>query len=435
MSFLPSLLSSAKSTYAALLAPAPPSDLDRTLHVLSTRLSAPPSSLPPSPSSSHPHPSDPQGKGDQREGGRDRPGPDGPERSAAIRSLKGLAHDWPLPVAKHAGPSLIALLADSHLTEQDTRAVLETLSILAAPQKPLPSPSPLTPPSSHPPPHNHNHSSTEVEGDPEQSARQTTAALLSIPSFLPTLLSLLSPPLNQSSGYTTLYTLQLLGRLAALHPADLPPAFLLPGPSTALLALLGPPSTLQEKPQGPGQGQGHLSGLVRAEAVLLLRDISLANGELQKLLAFQGAFEGLLGIALEQGGLEAASVPVSDALAAVLALLEHNPSNQVLFFNIYLLCKMLINFDLDRERSERWTAFTSCRRFSPFRCTSLAGWMPMRFSTGPRPAPMSHRACSASSASSPTTPPPPSPISFVLSLFKKNHFVSVVCRKASRAAD
>ena len=50
--------------------------------------------------------------------------------------------------------------------------------------------------------------------------------------------------------------------------------------------------------------------------------------DIQKILAFEGAFEKLFTIITQEGGLEG-GVTVRDALACVDALLRYNPSNQV----------------------------------------------------------------------------------------------------------
>ena len=50
--------------------------------------------------------------------------------------------------------------------------------------------------------------------------------------------------------------------------------------------------------------------------------------DIQKILAFEGAFEKLFAIITQEGGLEG-GVTVRDALACVDALLRYNPSNQV----------------------------------------------------------------------------------------------------------
>lgn len=65
-----------------------------------------------------------------------------------------------------------------------------------------------------------------------------------------------------------------------------------------------------------------------AEALLLLHNLTVTNADLQKIVAFEGAFERLLDIVVQEGGVEGGIV-VQDCLAAVGTLLRFNSSNQV----------------------------------------------------------------------------------------------------------
>ena len=64
------------------------------------------------------------------------------------------------------------------------------------------------------------------------------------------------------------------------------------------------------------------------EALLLLHNLTVTNADLQKIVAFEGAFEKLLDIVFQEGGIEGGIV-VQDCLAAVGTLLRFNSSNQV----------------------------------------------------------------------------------------------------------
>ena len=57
--------------------------------------------------------------------------------------------------------------------------------------------------------------------------------------------------------------------------------------------------------------------------------------DIQKILAFEGAFEKLFSIISQEGGVEC-GVTVRDALACVDTLLRYNPSNQVAFIDMLL---------------------------------------------------------------------------------------------------
>jgi hypothetical protein len=68
--------------------------------------------------------------------------------------------------------------------------------------------------------------------------------------------------------------------------------------------------------------------ILRNEALLLLHNLTVSNADLQKIVAFDGAFELLLDIVFQEGGIEGGIV-VQDCLAAVGSLLKYNTSNQV----------------------------------------------------------------------------------------------------------
>jgi hypothetical protein len=65
-----------------------------------------------------------------------------------------------------------------------------------------------------------------------------------------------------------------------------------------------------------------------SEALLLLHNLTVTNADLQKIVAFEGAFERLLDIVIQEGGVEGGIV-VQDCLAAIGTLLRFNTSNQV----------------------------------------------------------------------------------------------------------
>lgn len=66
-----------------------------------------------------------------------------------------------------------------------------------------------------------------------------------------------------------------------------------------------------------------------AESLLLIIALTTQNADIQKLLAFEGAFDKLFGIVRSEGGIGAGGIVVQDCLAAVGGLLRWNVSNQV----------------------------------------------------------------------------------------------------------
>lgn len=88
-------------------------------------------------------------------------------------------------------------------------------------------------------------------------------------------------------------------------------------PPPAASAIPGAQSTLSS-----GAGE-----MLRNEALLLLPALLAGNADLQKIVAFSGAFEKLLAIVHREGGIEGGII-VQDVLVAIGALLRFNVSNQ-----------------------------------------------------------------------------------------------------------
>lgn len=70
--------------------------------------------------------------------------------------------------------------------------------------------------------------------------------------------------------------------------------------------------------------------MLRNEFLLLLPNLCAGNQDLQKIVAFSGAFEKLLEVIEREGGVEGGIV-VQDVLSAMGGLLRYNVSNQVSF--------------------------------------------------------------------------------------------------------
>ena len=94
-------------------------------------------------------------------------------------------------------------------------------------------------------------------------------------------------------------------------------------------------SVLDSRAPPPGGQAGGLSGMgggagemLRNEALLLLPNMLAGNADLQKIIAFSGAFEKLFEIIGSEGGSDGGIV-VQDAMTVVGCLLRFNVSNQV----------------------------------------------------------------------------------------------------------
>lgn len=68
---------------------------------------------------------------------------------------------------------------------------------------------------------------------------------------------------------------------------------------------------------------------VFAESLLLIIALTTSNADIQKLLAFEGAFDKLFAIVRQEGGVGGGGIVVQDCLAAIGGLLRWNVSNQV----------------------------------------------------------------------------------------------------------
>lgn len=132
-----------------------------------------------------------------------------------------------------------------------------------------------------------------------------------------------SPPLTRPArrSYVRLHTLQLLGALLGACPSAVQGAVQHPAGLSRLVDLVAGPD------------------VVRCEAVLLLSALCRGREEVQKLLAFEGAFERLLAIVAEEGGAEG-GVAVQDCLQLTATLLRGCVPNQRLFRESGLLAQL-----------------------------------------------------------------------------------------------
>lgn len=142
--------------------------------------------------------------------------------------------------------------------------------------------------------------------------------------------SLLSLIHTSSSFYPRFYTLQFLSQLL-VHRAPTVQAYLIssppPGVDGILSVLDGPPAA-SAIPGAQSALSSGASEMLRNEALLLLPALLAGNADLQKIVAFSGAFEKLISIIQKEGGIEGGII-VQDVLVAIGSLLRFNVSNQV----------------------------------------------------------------------------------------------------------
>ncbi|CAH8678752.1 unnamed protein product [Schistosoma rodhaini] len=98
--------------------------------------------------------------------------------------------------------------------------------------------------------------------------------------------------------------------------------------------------------------------VLRNDVILLLTELTKANANIQKIVAFENAFDWLLKIIYSEGLCDG-SVVVEDCLRLLLQLLDGNPSNQVLFVEGNFIQRLSLLFDLystDSAQPQLWSA-------------------------------------------------------------------------------
>ncbi|WWC69929.1 uncharacterized protein I206_103873 [Kwoniella pini CBS 10737] len=232
------------------------------------------------------------------------------DRRTAVLGLKGLSRDWKEDVGTVAITPLIAVLEhDAPFDTEIAKAALETLMQLCE---------------------------TAEKPAKDDLGLKFTDIFLEQPKPLHSLLALLS---NSPSFYPRFYALQYLSQLLASRPA-VAQSYIMSAPPPGvdgILAVLDPAPPPGSQPQaGQAQLGGGASEMLRNEALLLLPGMLNGNADLQKIVAFSGAFERLFQIIDSEGGVEGGIV-VQDALTVIGCLLRFNVSNQNYFRELSLI--------------------------------------------------------------------------------------------------
>ncbi|KAI0076386.1 hypothetical protein K474DRAFT_1623002 [Panus rudis PR-1116 ss-1] len=221
------------------------------------------------------------------------------DRRAAVLSLKGLSRDCKAEVGQRALHGLVdVLLNDAEVDGDIGKAVLETLSVLCD---------------------TNGHPHTNVAAQLRELGYRHTDVVLSDEKVVHKLFALLA----DTSFYLRLAVVQFL--LILLHNRrQLVQSHFLKaaGGATNVLAVI------DDKRE-----------IIRNEGITLIQALVHQSPDIQKVLAFEGAFERLFNIIKQEGGLEGGHV-VHEVLATVDALLRFNSSNQG-YFRDTLLPPML----------------------------------------------------------------------------------------------
>jgi hypothetical protein len=147
--------------------------------------------------------------------------------------------------------------------------------------------------------------------DPVDTSVDNVEHILATPEHVSTFLSTLS----NTDFYVRFTTLQLLSTIQSHRPAKLQERVLVTG-----LGISRMMDMLDEKRE-----------IIRNEALLLLIALSEQNAEIQKIVAFENAFDRLLFVVNEEGGPSNGGIVVQDCLQLIMNLLKYNVSNQVRF--------------------------------------------------------------------------------------------------------
>lgn len=208
------------------------------------------------------------------------------DRRAAILGLRSFAKEYPASVASGALRSLIGSLSKDGEDVDTVKVVLETLLMLFNPNQDSPE------------------ASEEIAlwlAD-EFTQRQENVTLLL--DFLET-----------ADFYSRLYSLQLLSAILSARTERTEECVF-----TAPLGISRLVAVLDERREA-----------VRNEAISLLTYLTPANPEIQKLVAFENAFERIFAIIAAEGGLVEGDRVVEDCLILLANLLRLNASNQSAF--------------------------------------------------------------------------------------------------------
>ncbi|KAJ3337518.1 Vesicle-mediated ER to Golgi transport protein [Gonapodya sp. JEL0774] len=211
------------------------------------------------------------------------------DRRAGVLGLKGMSRDFKLEVGTLGLGPLADLLKSEDTDVETLKAVLETLNTLCTPEE---------------------GNAIKGEGDAEDLGVQFTEILIKDPATVSALLSILS----ELDFYVRYQSVELLGTLLANSPDSLQLSILsAPGGVGRLMDLL------EDKREA-----------IRNAGLLLLITLTHSNADIQKIIAFENAFDRLVDIVLEEGATDGGIV-VQDCLQLMVNLLRYNTSNQTLF--------------------------------------------------------------------------------------------------------
>jgi intracellular protein transport protein USO1 len=208
------------------------------------------------------------------------------DRRAAILGLRSFAKDYPASVASGALRSLIGSLAKDGEDADTVKVVLETLLMLFSPN-----------------------------GDSPEASEEIVLWLADEFTQRQENITLLLDVVESDDFYSRLYSLQLLAAILAARTERTEECVF-----TAPLGISRLVAALDDRRDA-----------VRNEAVTLLTFLTPSSTDIQKLVAFENAFDRIFGIIASEGSLVEGGRAVEDCLILVANLLRRNASNQTLF--------------------------------------------------------------------------------------------------------
>ncbi|KAG7091311.1 hypothetical protein E1B28_010356 [Marasmius oreades] len=203
------------------------------------------------------------------------------DRRAAVLALKGLSRDHKQDVGERALPGLLQVLYNDAEVDPDIgKATLETLTMLC-----------------------------DVEEERDLGFKNTDA-ILENEQALHALMALLA----DNNFYTRFATLQFLSILLQNRRQRVQSYFLTaPSGSRSIIAVL------EDKRE-----------IIRNEAIAVVKSLITQSADIQKVLAFEGAFEKLFNMVTQEGGVDGGAV-TEEALICLDSFLRFNSSNQTYF--------------------------------------------------------------------------------------------------------
>lgn len=217
------------------------------------------------------------------------------DRRAAILGLRSFAKQYPASVASGALRDLTAALRKDGEDSDTIKVVLETLLMLFEPDEQSPE------------------AAEEITlwlADEFTQRQDNITALLDL--------------LETGEFYLRLYSLQILSHVSAARPQRAHEVVL-----AAPLGVSRITAVLDDRREA-----------ARNEALLLLVALTPTNAELQKVVAFENAFDRVFNLIDLEGGLTHGSTVVRDCLSLLANLLTLNTSNQSYFREIGCIMKV-----------------------------------------------------------------------------------------------